>query len=137
MNFTTGFRLTSTLALLAYAATIAPASALATNRYVGVGGSTTDPSCVDPPHPCDLEHVITTVAAAGDDVTVQPGHYNVPSMLSVDRPMTIHGQADAPRPTLTLGGLNDAPNAGQPVLRYLDLDLPVRRCSSDVVSPSS
>ena len=123
MNFTTGIRLTSTLALLAYAVTVAPTSALATNRYVGVGGSTTDPACSDPAHPCDLEHAITTVAAAGDDVTVQPGQYDVPSSLSVDRPMTIHGQADAPRPTLTLGGLNDAPNAGQPVLRYLDLDL--------------
>jgi hypothetical protein len=91
-------------------------------RYVGVGGSTMDPSCTDPAHPCDLVHAVTA-AAAGDDVTVQPGHYDVPSSLSVDLPMTIHGQADAPRPTLAVGGLNDAPNAGQPVLRYLDLDL--------------
>ena len=100
-----------------------PASALATNRYVGVGGSTTDPSCTDPAHPCELEHAVSEVAAAGDDVTVGPGHYQLPQAVSVDQPMTIHGQADAPRPTLTLGGLNDAPNAGQPELRYLDLDL--------------
>ena len=68
-------------------------------------------------------HAVSEVAAAGDDVTVGPGHYELPQAVSVDRPMTIYGQADAPRPTLTLGGLNDAPNAGQPVLRYLDLDL--------------
>ena len=123
MNFTTGIRLTSTLALLAYAITVAPASALATNRYVGVGGSTTDPSCTDPAHPCELDHAVSQVADAGDDVTVGPGHYELPQAVSVDQPMTIHGQADAPRPTLTLGGLNDAPNAGQPVLRYLELDL--------------
>ena len=65
MHFTTGIRLTSTLALLAYAVTVAPASALATNRYVGVGGSTTDPSCTDPAHPCDLEHAVTAVGGGG------------------------------------------------------------------------
>ena len=92
-------RSTTRLATLAAALSIfaaAPAGAWATNRYVGVGGSTTDPSCTDPTQPCDLMSVLKTVAQDGDDVTVEPGTYSGGQDIALNRALTIHGEAGIP-----------------------------------------
>jgi hypothetical protein len=110
-------------AVLAAAMAAAPAFAAPTSRYAGVGGSAADASCTDPAQPCDLAHLVTTVAETGDDVTVEPGTYTLPS-LTVTRGMNIHGQDGRPRPKLLIAGsFGDFPSTGSPVLRYLDLEL--------------
>jgi hypothetical protein len=119
----TSRRLLSSLAAVVAFLAVAPAAALATNRYVGVGGSTTDPACNDAAKPCDLMRVLDTVANAGDDVTVEPGSYQVPQTIDLKRALNIHGQDGAPRPTINAGGFYDASPSGFPVLRYLDLEL--------------
>jgi hypothetical protein len=94
-----------TLALALALALTAPAAAGATNRFASPGGSTTGLVC-DAAHPCEIHRAIEVVANAGDDVTLNPGTYNLTTELDDGAPnVVIHGKAGSPRPNISISAL--------------------------------
>jgi len=86
-----------TVALLAGA----PAANAAQLFAVPTGGSTVG-NCtnIGMNPPCTLTYAVETVAVDTDEVIVNPGTYNEPAELQVDRNILIHGVAGQPRPEI-------------------------------------
>jgi hypothetical protein len=74
-----------------------PATANAAIRYAAPDGGMV-PGCVQS-SPCSLEYAITG-ATSGDEIVVTPGEYLVPTTISTENPLFIHGQDGAPLPRI-------------------------------------
>ncbi|MBJ7355904.1 hypothetical protein [Nocardioides sp.] len=86
-----------------HAVTTASPAAAAAVRWASPTG-TGDPTVCSQVAPCDLETAVEHASVqAGDEVVVTPGDYNV-TTLSVDKAITLHGQAGQPRPKITTAG---------------------------------
>jgi hypothetical protein len=76
----------------------AAASASAANRYASPTGTSAEPC--SQVSPCDVVTAVNS-AAANDDITIEPGTYNVSTALTDGGNfLTIHGQAGLPRPKI-------------------------------------
>jgi hypothetical protein len=88
-------RLGAIIATLAFL--LPAASATAAQRFASSSGSGT--SCTQAA-PCDVVTAVNN-AASGDDVTIEPGTYNVSTTLDDGtNELTIHGQAGQPMPVI-------------------------------------
>jgi hypothetical protein len=98
-----------------------PASASAAARFANPTGSGT--ACTEAA-PCDLVTAVNS-AQSGDDVTIEPGSYNVTTTLDDNsRTVTIHGQAGAARPVITNSMTNGIQLMGPgSSVSYLELDI--------------
>ena len=94
-------RVTAGAALIFACLLFAASPSLATSRYAGPSGSTSDPNCTDPNNPCEIAHLLDTVAQNNDDITVEPGTYNPSAQIDpAASGLTVHGQSGAPRPVI-------------------------------------
>ena len=83
---------------LVAAAIAAPQASAATQRYASSNGAGNQCSSAEP---CSIGWAIQG-AAAGDEVILKPGDYLVQYTIENTHPVTIHGVAGQPRPTLHL-----------------------------------
>ncbi|HKP21906.1 MAG TPA: choice-of-anchor Q domain-containing protein, partial [Thermoleophilaceae bacterium] len=100
---------------------LAPASAGAAQRWTTPDSTATSGSCT-PAAPCQIDHAVAG-AAAGDEVIVTPGTYDLASSLVSPAAIDLHGVAGQPRPRLIGHGgtaLLEFKSAGS--LRHLALE---------------
>jgi hypothetical protein len=83
-------------------ALLAPSGAAAvTFRFAAPSGATSG-SCTSAASPCTLPYVLNSAAQTGDDITVEPGAYNLVAQLDpATTSLDIHGEAGAARPVIT------------------------------------
>jgi hypothetical protein len=77
---------------------LAPASAGAAQRWTTPDSTATSGSCAAA-SPCQIDHAVNG-AAAGDEVIVAPGTYDLAGSLEPTVPIDLHGVAGQPRPRL-------------------------------------
>jgi flagellar hook assembly protein FlgD len=120
------------IAVVAALALSMPASAMAAARYASPTGSGTACTAAAP---CDLVTAINN-AQSGDDVTIEPGSYNVTTTLDDNGfTLTIHGQAGAARPVITNSMTNGIDLMG-PGSRVSDLELDITSTSGAGIGTS-
>jgi hypothetical protein len=76
---------------------LAPAASAGTIRHASPDGVSTG-NCTDIEPACSLKRAVETVAVAGDEVILEPGLYNPPSAVSINKAIHVHGQGGQPAP---------------------------------------
>jgi hypothetical protein len=82
----------------------APSSAAAAQRWATADSTVTSGSCAAA-SPCRIDYAVTG-AAAGDEVILAPGTYDLADSLEPTVPIDLHGVAGQPRPRLIGHGLS-------------------------------
>jgi hypothetical protein len=129
----------SHIALLAVAGALvaagaaAPGASAAEQRYASPSGAGNDCSST---YPCNIVWAIQG-AKAGDEVIVMPGDYSVAYTIENQAPVSIHGVAGQPRPTLYLASgtqlrLKDVKLTYAEVVGYLPGPVAVAAWNSDL-----
>ena len=67
-------------------------------RHASPGGVDTVSTCTAAEPPCSLKRAVETVAVAGDEVVLAPGLYSPPSTVSINKAISVHGEAGQPAP---------------------------------------
>jgi hypothetical protein len=91
------------LFLCAIGVLFAPASASAAQRYASAQSTVSSGSC-SAASPCGIEYAVSG-AAAGDEVIVAPGTYDLAGSIEPTVPIDMHGVDGQPRPHLIGHGL--------------------------------
>lgn len=104
---------------LAAAAICAPSASAATQWYASPNGAGNECSAAKP---CKVDFAIN-YAPAGAEVIVKPGDYYVLYPIANTNPVTIHGVAGQPKPTLHLGNGIQVRLTGAK-LTYAEIDQP-------------